>query len=261
MSPVYASVAARVAAALGTSAELTEATSPAQLVDGPVDVAFLCGLPYAQLSRQHPPPLRLLAAPVLSEARYGGRPIYFSDVVVRRDSPVGSFDDLRGRSWAHSREDSFSGCLLTRYHLLQLGESEAFFGRVAYSGRHQKSIRQVLAGAVDASAIDSHVLGVERLHNPELDRQLRVIAVFGPSAIPPVVASARLPRPIRERIRAALCALAADPASRQTLAAGLIDRFVPINDRAYDDLRQKLAAVEAARSLVGGRDQLAGLGA
>ena len=246
MTSVYADVAARVGGALGVPAQLIEGKDWEQLRDGSVDVAFLCGLPYVRLVGEWPGMLRPLVAPVLDEARYQDQPVYFSDVIVRRDSPFRSFGDLRGRSWAYNEPGSFSGCLLVRHHLLQLGETEAFFGHRTFTGRHQESIRRVRTGEVDASAVDSQVLGVERLRDPDLDGELRVIETLGPSTIPLVVATAALPGAVQRRIRDALCELGSDPVSRDVLASGLIRRFTPIDDRAYDDIRQKLAVVESA---------------
>ena len=248
MTTIYADVAARVGRALGTPAELIEGKSLEQLRDGSVDVAFLCGLPYVRLCAEQPGMLYPLAAPILDEARCQDRPVYFSDVIVRDDSPLRSFDDLRGQRWAYNEAGSYSGCLLVRHHLLQMGGTEAFFGAVTFSGRHQESIRKVADGEVDASAIDSHVLGVERLRNPQLDATLRVVASFGPSTIPLAVATARLPDALQGRVRDALCELGRDPVSRDVLAGGLIRRFIPIDDAAYDDIRQKLAVVDQRRA-------------
>jgi phosphonate transport system substrate-binding protein len=248
MTTVYADVAARVGRALGTPARLIEGNGFDQLRDGSIDVAFLCGLPYVRLCGERPGMLRPLAAPILDEARYQDRPVYFSDVIVRRESPFRSFADLRGFSWAYNEPGSFSGCLLVRHHLLQMGETEAFFGRLTFSGRHQESIRQVRSGEVDASAVDSHVLGVERLRNPDLAREIRMLIALGPSTIPLVVATARLPEAAQHRVRDALCALGTDPVSRDVLASGLIRRFTPIDDRAYDDIRQKMAVVDQRRA-------------
>jgi len=244
MTPTYTAVAAQVGQRLGVPTALVEGTSVDQLRQASVDIAFLCGLPYVRLLQERAGMLRLLAAPVLDEPRYGGRPVYFSDVIVRRDSPCRSFAELRGRSWAHNVEDSYSGCLLTRYELHRMGESESFFGRVTFSGGHQESIRRVVAGEVEASAIDSHVLGVERVRDPGLTRQLRVVAVFGPSAIPPVVATPSLPDDLGAQVASALTALGDDPASRAQLAPGMIRRYVPIADEAYDEMRRMLDAVE-----------------
>jgi phosphonate transport system substrate-binding protein len=248
MTSVYADVAARVGRTLGVPVQLIEGRGWEQLRDGSVDVAFLCGLPYVRLCAEQPGVLRPLAAPVLDEARYQDRPVYFSDVIVRRDSPFRSFGDLRGRSWAYNEPGSFSGCLLVRHHLLQMGETEAFFGRLTFSGRHQDSIRHVVNGEVDASAVDSHVLGVERLRNPDLATEIRVIATLGPSTVPLVAATAVVPEAVQARIATALCELGREPGCRDVLAGGLIRRFVPIGDRAYDDVRQKMAVVDQARA-------------
>jgi ABC-type phosphate/phosphonate transport system substrate-binding protein len=245
-TPVYANVVAAVGAALRRPAELVDGAALAELCDGPVDGAFLCGLPYVRLQAERPGALTVLAAPILSEPRYEGRPVYFSDVIVRRDRPFRSFGDLRGASWAHNCADSFSGCLITRYHLQGMGESEAFFGRVSYSGGHLVSIQQVLGGEVDASAIDSHVLGIERRRDPRIDRELRVVASFGPSPYPPIVACSRLSVDIAQAIRDVICALADDPMQRANLAAGMIDRYLPVTDADYDAIRRQLAAVEGS---------------
>jgi phosphonate transport system substrate-binding protein len=244
MTSTYRGVVEEVGRRLGLPATLVEGVSLDQLRQATVDAGFLCGLPYVRLLKEQPGMLRLLAAPVLEEPRYRDRPVYFSDVIVRQDSPSRSFSELRGRSWAHNVEESYSGCFLTRYELHRMGENESFFGRVTFSGGHQESIRRVVAGEVDGSAIDSHVLGIERLRNPGLSRELRVVAVFGPSAIPPVVATASLPDDVGARVAAALAALADDPAGRAQLASGMIRRYIPIVDEAYDEMRRMLDIVE-----------------
>jgi len=87
-----------------------------------------------------------LAAPVLQGPRYQGRPVYFSDVIVRRDSPLRSFADLRGASWSYNDPDSHSGYNLTRYELARRGEARGYFGTVVSAGWHQESIRWVAEG-------------------------------------------------------------------------------------------------------------------
>jgi len=248
MTSVYAAVAARVGRAIGVPARLIQGDGFEQLRDGSVDVAFLCGLPYVRLCAERPGMLYPLAAPILDEARYQDRPVYFSDVIVHRDSPFSSFEDLRGRSWAYNDPDSFSGWLLVRHYLVQIGETETFFGRLAFSGWHQESIRRVHAGEIDASAIDSQVLGVERLRNPDVASELRVIATLGPSTSPLAVATAGVPEDLRQQVRDALCDLGRQPEIRDVLASGLIRRFTPIDDSAYDDIRQVLAVVDQRRA-------------
>jgi phosphonate transport system substrate-binding protein len=99
---------------LGCKTELTVGKAYNQLAD--CDAAFVCGLPYVESTSWPEPPVEPLAAPVLKGARYRARPIYFSDVIVRRDSTIGSFADLRGRTWAYNEPHSQSGYGITRYH-------------------------------------------------------------------------------------------------------------------------------------------------
>jgi phosphonate transport system substrate-binding protein len=190
--------------------------------------------------------VELLAAPVLQGERYGGRPVYFSDVIVRPDTPFKSFADLRGHSWSFNDLDSHSGYNVTRYHLVKMGETRGFFGNVVAAGFHQESIRLVATGKVDASAIDSQVLAVALRDDPELARQIHVIDTLGPSTIQPVVAASKLPSSLKSDIRAALLNIADDPRARERLSLGFVERFAPVEDSAYDDIRRMLAAAEEA---------------
>ncbi len=189
MFSVYQFIAGRIAQQLGVRAELFVGSSFDQFERGEADAGLICGLPYVQLARRTPPPVDPLAAPVLQGERYTGRPVYFSDVMVRHDSPFQSFADLRGRTWSYNDVDSHSGYNVTRYHLVRLGETNGFFGRVVEAGWHERSIEWVASGAVDASAIDSQVLAVKLRERPDLAGRLRVIDTLGPSTIQPFVAA------------------------------------------------------------------------
>jgi phosphonate transport system substrate-binding protein len=185
-----------------------------------------------------------IAAPVLAGTRYQGRPICFSDVIVRRDSPCHAFADLRGRSWAFNEPHSQSGHGITRHYLLEQGETNVYFGQVVEAGSHEAAIRLVASGEVDASAIDSHVLAVACRDHPELAGRLRIIHALGPSPIQPVVAARRVPDSLKAELRALLLGLAADPAGRAVLGDGLIDRYVPAEDCTYEPIRDMLHAAE-----------------
>lgn len=62
---------------------------------GAIDLCWICGLPYVQKA-DAAALIELCVAPVMSGTRYGGQPVYFSDVLVRSDSAYGSFADLHG---------------------------------------------------------------------------------------------------------------------------------------------------------------------
>jgi phosphonate transport system substrate-binding protein len=245
MLPVYQFLADRIADRLGRPVELVVGSSFDQFERGQADFGVICGLPYIWLAGRRPPPVEPLAAPVLAGDRYGGRAAYYSDVIVRRDSPITCLEELRGCSWAYNEPASHSGHTVTLYSLVRMGARPGFFARVVEAGFHQQAIRLVQAGAVDAAAIDSQVLAVELRDHPDLIG-LRVVGAFGPSTIQPVVAASRLPRVLKDKIRNLLVELVEDPGARTALAHGFVSRFAPVDDGAYDDIRAMLAVIEAA---------------
>lgn len=250
MQHVYEHIVAYVGRRLGRPTTLIVGTSFAAFESGEIDAGFICGWPYVELTRHRDcspqPAVELLAAPVLQGARYGNRPIYFSDVIVQSDSACETFLDLRGCAWAYNDRDSHSGYNLTRYTLVRLGETRGFFGRVVEAGFHQEAIRLVANGVVDAAAIDSQVLAIELRDHPQLQSQVRIIDTLGPSTIQPVVAARRLPSPLKDALREAFLTMDGDPTMRAVFDAGFIARFVPISDATYDDIRAMVAAAEAA---------------
>jgi phosphonate transport system substrate-binding protein len=244
--PVYEVVTEEVGRRLGIPTELVVETSYQSCVEDRNEVCFVCSLPYVTFERQGLSPAEPVAAPVLRGDRYEGRPIYFSDVIVRAEAPFRSFLDLRGASWAYNEPLSHSGYGITRYHLLRMGETDGFFGEVIESGFHEESIRLVAKGEVDASAIDSQVLEVAMRRDPSLAEKLRVIESLGPSTIQPVAVSKRVPLDLRRETQRALVTLTEDPAIRDRLAVGLVERFVAVDPADYDDIRMMVDSCEAA---------------
>ncbi|MGH2684285.1 MAG: phosphate/phosphite/phosphonate ABC transporter substrate-binding protein [Actinomycetota bacterium] len=244
--PVYEAVTAAVGRRLGIPTELVVETSYESCERDENEVCFVCSLPYVTFERRGIAPATPIAAPVLEGNRYGGKPIYFSDVIVHRDSPFRSFADLRGASWAFNEPLSHSGYGITRYHLLRLGETAGYFGSVIEAGFHEESIRLVAKGEVDGSAIDSQVLAVAMRYEPSVADSLRIVDALGPSTIQPVAVSKRVPPELRAAIRDVLLHLHQDDAARDALAVGLVERFVEVDERSYDDIRSMLEACERA---------------
>ena len=230
---------------IGRMPEFIDDASYEQL--GDVDIVFVCSLAYIEhpaIRRRFEP----IAAPVLAGTRYGSRPVYYSDVIVRRDSALRSFANLRGRTWAYNEKLSQSGYGITRYHLAQLGETGGYFGQLIEAGRHERAIALVASGEVDAAAIDSHVLETYFELHPHLRRTLRIIDSLGPSPIQPVAVSRSLSRDCKNDLRLALTEIAKDPDGRSSLARAQVERFVRVDEETYDPIRT-MSAIAAATGL------------
>jgi phosphonate transport system substrate-binding protein len=255
LSPVlyetYAYIASYVGERVGQPATLHVGQSLDEFApqQRSADIGFLCGLLYVHAIRKPDCPFELLVAPVLQGSRYQQRPIYYSDVIVRSDSPYISFADLQGCTWAYNERASHSGYNLVYHSLLDREKSLNYFAETIATGSHLQSLQAVLAGKAHATALDSHLLDVLHLQRPDLAKSIRIIDMLGPSTIPPIVIARELDDDLKQRVRAVLIAMHEDPHAAKELRKGCIERFVPVRDADYDDLRAMFARVQQVTSL------------
>lgn len=220
------------------------ATINAMLDSGMADIGFVCGLPYVMQRDQEEPAIDLLLAPVMKDVeKYKDQPVYYSYVIVHKDSKFKNFADLKGSRFAFNDEISNSGYNMPRAHLIDMGETHGFFSEVTRSGSHEESIRMVAQGVSDASAVDSLVYDYDAIKNPEYVKQTRILKVLGPAGIPPVVVSVKTAPAWRKQISEILLGMKNDPDGRAILDEALVDRFSVVDDSNYDSIRamQKLA--------------------
>lgn len=247
VEPLYAFLATYLAARIGRRAEFVVAESYERCAQDIDDVCFVCSVPYLLFADAGRIDMEVVAAPVLRGDRYAGQPIYFSDVIVAAASPYRSFADLRGTSWAYNEPFSHSGYMTVLHHLATLGEDLSYFRAMIEAGFHQDAIRMVADGRVDAAAIDSQVLDIELRDHPELAAAIRRVDTIGPSTIQPVVVSrSRLTQAERDAITEALVDVGDEPTARTALDAALVERFVAVESRSYDDIRAMYARVRSA---------------
>jgi ABC-type phosphate/phosphonate transport system substrate-binding protein len=191
---------------------------------------FMCGYP---LSQARPQP-RVLAAPVPSPPRYGGRPVYWTDIIVRAESKITRLEDTFGHRFAFTTEDSQSGYQAPRLLLARHAHGASLFAAtVGPLVTPRRIIEAVLAGNADAGPLDSYVHDLLRRHEPEVASRLRVIAATPPTPIPPLVAATGIAADDAERIVGALMAAGSSDALAAIRATLLLEGFAPASSDAY----------------------------
>lgn len=213
---------------------------------GRIDLCWICGLPYVD-RMDRGDAIELCTAPVMRGQRYGAQAIYYSDVVVRADSAVACFDDLRGCTWAYNEPRSHSGYNAMCQYLAARGETLDYFGRRVEAGSHQAALRLILEGGACTAAIDSTVLEAELERFPELASRVRAITTVGPSPAPPWIFGPGAPDTLRECIRQCMTRMSDGEDGRRILGGWGIDRWLAVEDAHYDPIREmNLLAVRAA---------------
>lgn len=199
---------------------------------GDIDVAFVCT--YAYVRGQRDFGMELVAAPEVN-----GRAEYASYIIVSRTSPVNNFAGLKGKRFAFTDPMSLSGRLVPLYLLQELGEiPESFFSSYIFTYSHDKSIRAVADGIVDGAAVDSLVYEAFAREHPDITNKIKVIQKSRPFASPPVVMRPTLDPSLKKEIRSAFLFLHKTPAGAQIVSRLGVDRFINIEDEAYNSVRE-----------------------
>lgn len=239
---IYKDIADYLSAKVGIKMDmisgLSYETVDHMLKDGAVQVAFVCGYPYVLTKKRPGSAVNLLAAPVMADESYGGKPVYFSYIIVKTDSKATSFKDLRGQRFVYNEETSNSGYNMPRARLIEMNETKGFFGIIERSGSHEESIRMVAEGKADASAIDSLVFDYARLTRQPYIEKVKIIDKLGPASIPPVVYSSKLSPELVKRIQSALLDMDKDAAGQAILKRAYLKHFIPVDDAGYNDVRR-----------------------
>jgi phosphonate transport system substrate-binding protein len=204
---------------------------------GQIDLAFICTGPYAA-SREK------LGFEALATPQVRGQPFYQSYLIVPKDSPYQSLEDLRGRVFAFTDPDSNTGTMVPRFWLANLGETpESFFSKTIFTYSHDNSILAVAKGLVDAAAVDGHQWEYFNRLSSAYTSRTRVILKSQPFGSPPLVASALLPDGVRSKIRELVLSMHNDPEGKRILEKLLIDRFVEPREEWYEPAREMIAGL------------------
>jgi ABC-type phosphate/phosphonate transport system substrate-binding protein len=202
---------------------------------GDLAATFMCGFPFASAAPQP----WLVAAPVPSPPRYGGRPVYCTDFVVRADSGIERLRDAFGGRIGWTVSHSQSGFNAVRHHLLgyRHDKSERLFAAsIGPLTTPRRVIDAVLDHAIDVGPLDSYVHDLLQRHDPATASKLRTVESTVMTPIPPLVASPSTPPDTVERLRRALSAAASEPEAASLLEFLLLAGFAPVAATDYDPL-------------------------
>ncbi len=205
---------------------------------GYVDAAFVCSGVYAKGRDRYG--MELLVAPVVN-----GETVYYSYTIVPENSPVASFEQLRDKSFAFSDPLSNTGYGVPNHILVEMGETpDTFFRLYIFTYSHDKSIKAVAERLVDAANVDSLIWDYINSTNPTLTSKTRIIIKSPPYGIPPVVVSKNIDPELKKRLRDILLHMHEDEEGRAILGKIMIDKFVLIDDSAYDSTRETYNVAE-----------------
>jgi ABC-type phosphate/phosphonate transport system substrate-binding protein len=188
------------------------APQPLEILWGRWDLGcvFMCGYPIAcQLS-----PVVPIAAPIPSAPWANGKPLYRSDLIVRKDSPFKRIEDTFGHRVGWTVQHSHSGFNALRHHLLgyRTPERPTLYNEARGNLITAHGILdQVLAGEIDVGPLDAYWYDLIRAYRPDLTDGIRVIGSTDLAPIPSLVAAPGLPDEAIAHLKAAFAAAHRQP--------------------------------------------------
>ncbi len=213
--------------------------------------AFMCGLPFSGWEPRPKP----VAAPVPSGARYGGKPVYVSDLIVRVDAPFQRLEYTFGGRVGYTVEDSHSGYNALRHHLLPFRTRERPKLYAEVKGGYmapRRIIEAVIAGEIDIGPVDGYAMDLARKHLPELAAQVRVIATTDAAPIPFLIANPDCPDEIIAKLRKTLLDFGVSSETAELREALCLSGFAAVVEGDYRLHREWVReAVEAGYGEIG----------
>jgi len=228
---------------LGGPVKIVQKRSYAEVNDlirnNEIDFAFVCGGAYIDGNSEFG--MKLLVAPKMY-----GRTTYHSYIIVPKNSNYTHLTDLRGKKFAFSDPLSNSGKLYPEFRLALINETPAsFFGmdekgryNYFYTYSHDNSIIAVAEGLADGAAVDSLVYEYMKDTKPEIISKTRIIEISPPFGIPPVVVPKEINPFLEQRLKEIFINMDKDEEGMRILSSIKIDKFVNIEDNAYDSIRE-----------------------
>ena len=201
-----------------------------------LDIAFLGPASYVIMTREYG------RRPLLAVFESNGTKTFRGAIIAKKDSPISSLSQLKGKKIAFGDKASTMGHLVLRYMLLKKDVDVSDLAGYAFLSNQENVCVGVLSGDFDAAAVKEEVFS-EYEH-----RGLKAIA-FSPQITDHVfVASAKLPKEIVRSIRNALISLKDRPEGKQVLSTiqKNLGALVPGKDSEYDNLREILSVLKKA---------------
>lgn len=207
-----------------------------------LDLAFVSSGPYVMGKADFN--MEIIAVPVSQ-----GKKVYYSYVIVHKDSAIQSFDQLRGKIFAFTDPHSNTGCLVPTYFLAMSNETpESFFKKTFFTYSHDNSIKAVAEGLADGASVDSLTWGFMNMVDSEMTSHTRIIKKSPPYSMPPIVVHPSMEKQKKDTLRTLFLTLHEDPKGKKILNFLHIDHFEQGNDADYNTVREMRRWVDSQKS-------------
>ena len=171
---------------------------------------------------------------------------YFAYFVVKVDSQIKNFSDVKGKTLALNTIGSTSGDLIPQVELSKISLSitnKEDFKNVFYAGSHDACLLTVLNNKAEVCGMSSRNFEARLEDGTFKSEQIRIIHRSEPVPPPPLAYSKRIPLEDREKIKKAV--LEAHKYGTIGGYGGKMSHYIEVKDSDYDLLREVVALLKS----------------
>ena len=164
---------------------------------------------------------------------------YFAYFVVKNDSKIKKFSDIKGKVLSLNTIGSTSGDLIPQVELAKINLSTTnkdHFKNVFYAGSHDACLLAVLNNQSDVCGMSSRNFEARLADNTFKMEQVRIIHKSDPVPPPPLAYSKKIPLEDRKKIKKAV--LEAHKHGKIGGYGGKMSHYISVKDADYDVLRK-----------------------
>ena len=164
---------------------------------------------------------------------------YFAYFVVKNDSKIKKFSDIKGKVLSLNTIGSTSGDLIPQVELAKINLSTTnkdHFKNVFYAGSHDACLLAVLNNQSDVCGMSSRNFEARLADNTFKIEQVRIIHKSDPVPPPPLAYSKKIPLEDRKKIKKAV--LEAHKHGEIGGYGGKMSHYISVKDSDYDVLRK-----------------------
>ena len=164
---------------------------------------------------------------------------YFAYFVVKNDSKIKKFSDIKGKVLSLNTIGSTSGDLIPQVELAKINLSTTnkdHFKNVFYAGSHDACLLAVLNNQSDVCGMSSRNFEARLADNTFKMEQVRIIHKSDPVPPPPLAYSKKIPLEDRKKIKKAV--LEAHKHGEIGGYGGKMSHYISVKDADYDVLRK-----------------------
>ena len=171
---------------------------------------------------------------------------YFTYFVVKKDSEIKNFLDIKGKVLSLNTIGSTSGDLIPQVELVKINLSTTnkdHFKKAFYAGSHDACLLAVLNNQSDVCAMSSRNFEARLADNTFTIEQVRIIHKSDPVPPPPLAYSKKIPLEDRKKIKKAV--LEAHKHGEIGGYGGKMSHYISVEDADYNVLRKVVALLKS----------------